>query len=65
MGFKSIIIAIVLALALYGAVALGQKTYKEYIIPKIETENKSLKTFEKVMRETVNDLSRRLEKGNL
>ncbi len=61
MGFKSIIIAFVLALALYGVVALGQRTYREYIIPEIETENDSLKKFEKAVREHINDLSRRLE----
>lgn len=63
--FKNIGIAFILALALYGTVALGQKTYRTYIIPEIETEDKSLKDFEKALREVVNDISKRLEDGGL
>jgi len=57
--------AFILALAAYGAVALGQKTYRSYIIPPIETQDKSLKNFEKAIREVVNDISKRLEDGGL
>lgn len=60
---KVIIIAIILALATYGAVALAQKTYRSYIIPSIQTEDKSLKEFEKAVREALNDISKRLEDG--
>jgi hypothetical protein len=59
---RVIITALILALAVYGVVALG-KTYRTYIIPPIETEDKSLKDFEKAVREAINDISRRLEDG--
>jgi hypothetical protein len=59
---RVIITALILALAVYGVVALG-KTYHTYIIPPIETEDKSLKDFEKAVREAINDISRRLEDG--
>jgi hypothetical protein len=38
-------------------------TYRTYIIPPIETEDKSLKDFEKAVREAINDISKRLEDG--
>jgi hypothetical protein len=57
------ITALILALAVYGAVALGQKTYRTYIIPPIDTQDKSLKDFEKAVREALNDISKRLEDG--
>lgn len=56
-GFISAVV-----LSVVGSVAaLAQRTYREYIIPEIETENDSLKKFEKAVREHINDLSRRLE----
>ena len=68
MGYKPIrtwLMALILALAVYGAVALAQRTYRTYIIPSIQTEDKSLKEFEKAVREAINDISKRIEDGGL
>lgn len=61
--FKYIAIIIVLLFAVYGA--FGQRTFRIYIIPEIQTDNESLKEFEKAMREAVDDMSKRLESGGL
>ena len=62
---KIILIAFILALAVYGAVALGQQTYRGYIIPSIKTEDESIKNFEKAVREAIDDIAKRLDKGGL
>jgi len=41
----------------------GQRTFRIYIIPEIQTDNDSLKKFEKATREALDDISKRLESG--
>ena len=58
---KYIMIIIVLLFVVYGA--FGQRTFRIYIIPEIQTDNDSLKKFEKATREALDDISKRLESG--
>ncbi len=59
---KIIIILILLSIVLGAGIAIGQKIRgTSYIVPKIETEDESLKEFEKTMRRHLDDVSRRLD----
>lgn len=60
-GFISAIVLSIVG----GVTAFAQKTFRIYIIPKIETDNDSLKNFEKALREALDDISKRLEGGGL
>ncbi len=59
---KTTIIFLILISIIVGfGLAFSQKSYRTYIVPKIETEDESLKEFEKTMRRHFDDVARRLD----
>lgn len=59
---RTIIFLILISIILGVGIAIGQKISRiSYIVPKIETEDESLKEFEKTMRRHFDDVAKRLD----
>lgn len=59
---RTIIFLILISIILGVGIAIGQKVSRiSYIVPKIETEDESLKEFEKTMRRHLDDIAKRID----
>lgn len=59
---RTIIFLILISIILGVGIAIGQKISRiSYIVPKIETEDESLKEFEKTVRRHLDDIAKRID----
>ncbi len=58
---RTIIFLILISIIVGFGLAVSQQSYRTYIVPKIETEDESLKEFEKTMRRHLDDLAKRVD----